>query len=79
MFDAGDDRISAFYAVCRDDHRHISHGAHDRNILRALVCCTSLPKGDAPMRGDDFHVKVLIAYVGSDLLGSTHGRKYSHG
>ena len=60
------------------DH-HAGDGAHDGEILVALVAGTILAHGDAAVSGADLHVQMGIAHGVADLLKGASGGEHGEG
>ena len=65
--------------VARDDDGHARDGAHEGDVLVALVGGAVLANGDARVGGTDLHRQVRVADgVAHDLVGTT-GREHGKG
>ena len=65
-----------FVGVRGADDRHAGDGAHEREILDALVAAAVLADADARMGGADLNVEVRVSNGVSDLLIGAAGRKH---
>ena len=70
------DRRAGFHIVRRAEHDHAGDGAHQREILAALVGSAVLADGNAAVRRADFHVQVGIADGVAHLLERAPRRKH---
>ena len=70
------DRFARFDTVCRADKSHIRKRTDNSKVLDCVVGGTRLSERGAAVRTDYFHVDVLIADIGVNLIESTERRKY---
>ena len=65
---SGKNSLIGFNIICRVNDNHVRNGAHERDILAALVACAVLADGDACMGCADFYIELRICNGVSDLL-----------
>ena len=77
--DALFDRDGGLIGVRGDDDGHVGDGAHDGEVLNAVVGGTRSTEGDAAVGGDDFDGQLLISRVRPDLLAASQARENGEG
>ena len=75
----GDGRSLGFDGIGRVDDGHAGDGAHEGDVLVALVGCAVFTDGDTGMGGAELDVQVRIADRVADLLEGTTRREHGKG
>ena len=73
------DRDGGLIGVRGDDDGHVGDGAHDGEVLDAVVGGTRSTERDAAVGGDDFDGQLLISRVRPDLLAASQAREDGEG
>ena len=75
----GKRRLAGLDCVAGDDNRHTRQSAHQRHVLKRLMCGTIRPDRDAAMRPRELNVQVVIADGVADLIPGAARKEHAVG